>query len=1285
MADYTEFGELLSHYRSRDDRSYRWLGSKVGVKGQTVSDWEKVAIDRPGSPEIVIRIAGYLRLKRNECEALLRAANYFDETRKSLEDYQKSLEQDNSETAQDALEFVNNWLNIPGQVAKPASLERHYTNEALDSFLQREIPIFESEKKELAFTLLSAASRPASYPYMELLAYRMEDAALFEGRESATGLLYDKLNRRWLTIVHARSGAGKTSLLQAGLAPELIKNQCLPLFPRTHAMQDGERTYLNPILAIKQAIIPRSRGWSAAFAECSLYHLMTELFRYMGHHFKEIVIILDQFEEFFIFQKDETSRQRFVEELASFDQENKDVPVRFVIALRNDYYSNLAEFEPHIDSVYLNHFYLTNMNRREVIDIITKPMERLTSPIHYEQAMVDRLIYDFEENNLELPHLQVICSTLYERAINANSNQITLQNYEGLGGTTGFLSGFLDRRLKEFQGSSADLAKTVLKELVSSQGTGQAVYVTTLHAQMRAEVAVVDDVLRWLVNQRLLIRDEEDGLAFYELAHDALAETISGWISELEMRRKFLEETLLHGLSRWHTYGEMISQAGLEYINNQLAELQAQEISLAFLNEEMRLLLLRSGLAAAYAVPTWVELAGQYGEELLKEGLESEQWEMRRMAMQGLGLLWQWLEVSKLGDEQSKERIKALRNLADATDKRLPGLLVALLCDPDEDVAWEAVRFLRESEDITTVIPQLKPMLQSTHAHTRRYAAEILGESGNLALAESLLELLEDPDQNTRDVALLSLHRILEIPANIKSESSHFVNSKNIISKLEGENAPHTTKILLSILPYESSIVQLDILKVLRKTGNICDVSHLIRLTYDSELWIRLQATDMLGDTRHAEAFEPLLVLVRDADMHIRIAAIQALGKLKDDRAVTPLLFYLHNETSAIRWAVIQSLSSILEFPELTGLGASDVQIRQKTAENLSKLADKRAIEPLISTLKDEKGIVRQYVAEALGRLGDIRAVEPLISALKDENTIVRSRVAEALGNLDDSRVFDALMDTINDKNSVVRRHVVEALGKLGDPRSLDALVDSLSDKNVCKRAVEALIKFGEPRALDAVMGALNDKNPFIRQCVVKALGNSHDGRALDALICALNDKDGNVRALAAVALGKLGDIRALEALEGALGDKSQIVCQRAVEALGKFDDSRALDALVGALNHESNVIRQNVVEILNKLDDNRAIEVLVKTVLQDDKAKIRQLAFKGIMKINCERAVAMFIQLLQSEDSIVRQRAARALGKLGHNHAIDPLTELLKDRDIEVHDVAKHALLKLGVNLNDA
>jgi len=70
---------------------------------------------------------------------------------------------------------------------------------------------------------------------------------------------------------------------------------------------------------------------------------------------------------------------------------------------------------------------------------------------------------------------------------------------------------------------------------------------------------------------------------------------------------------------------------------------------------------------------------------------------------------------------------------------------------------------------------------------------------------------------------------------------------------------------------------------------------------------------------------------------------------------------------------------------------------RWKAAAALGRLADARAVDPLIAALQDDDWRVREKAAWALGRIGDPRAVRPLRTLLRGDYEVVAEIALEAI------------------------------------------------------------------------------------------------------------------------------------------------------------------------------------------------------------------------------------------------------------------------------------------------
>ena len=113
-----------------------------------------------------------------------------------------------------------------------------------------------------------------------------------------------------------------------------------------------------------------------------------------------------------------------------------------------------------------------------------------------------------------------------------------------------------------------------------------------------------------------------------------------------------------------------------------------------------------------------------------------------------------------------------------------------------------------------------------------------------------------------------------------------------------------------------------------------------------------------------------LINLLYDNDENTRCMAAKTLGKIGNSRPMPELTSILKNDKSwKVKFSVVEALENI-------GLAALD---------------------SLIHTLNDKDATVRQLSVSALGGIADKRAIEPLISLLQDLNPEVQKRAKKAL------------------------------------------------------------------------------------------------------------------------------------------------------------------------------------------------------------------------------------------------------------------------------------------------
>jgi HEAT repeat protein len=1079
--------------------------------------------------------------------------------------------------------------------------------EELESYLALAVAKYEGGKSQAVRRL------PTRFddPYKFLDAFGLEDKYRFFGRDDAQQKLYDKVLQDRLTVVHAKSGAGKTSLLNAGLAPRLIDEGRLPVYARA---------YQEPVRAIKQAITAHTPGpWPALLSKLTLREFLGMACERLGEWTQELVLMLDQFEEFFIFFPERAHRKPFIDELADCYHDAA-LPLRIVLALRKDYYSDLADFEERIPTIFGSQVRLDAMTREEARAAITEPLTRLDRPVEPEPALVEALLDDLARGGMELPHLQILCTQLW-RELEDGGTRITLASYEALGQAAGILTGYLKGELAKLPGGQGPLAREVLKELVSSDATKRVLGHTMLAARIEGEAEELDRVLAWLVNRRLLHREEVEGEIRYEMAHEYLIEEIREWIEPADLAFKQAQELLAGEVATWRRSGRT-----LLIPRDRLALLYAQRERLRGLDDESWACILHSAMQADFALMDWVRLAGEAGEKPLLAILGAADGRTRRAATRGLGVIWSVEEVSRLGDEDPRIRRWAAEALGELGDAHAVEPLIAALGDEEHDVYVGAARTLGALGDPRAVAP-LIAALQKDEWAARMGAAEALGVIGDPCAVAPLIAALGDEDDHVRQAAAVALAKLGEpavepLVATLGDEDGHV---RRGAARALGElGDAHAVAPVVAALGDEDGGVRQEATGALAKLGDPA-VEPLIDALQDEDDRVRKGAAGALGKLGAARAVAPLIAALGDEDGDVRQGAAGALGELGDPQAVAPLIAILGDEDGHVWWGAARALGRLGEpavAPLIAILGDEDGSVRWGAARALGALGDRRAVAPLIAALRDREADVRHGVARALERLGDPRAVEPLIAALGDKVRHVRWAAASALGGIGDRRAVDPLMSALGDETVVVRHGAAEALGKLGDPCAVEPLIAALGDEDgrVRQGAAVALGNLGNMRAVESLIAALGDKDGNVRQRAVWALVKLGEP-AVGPLIAAFKNEDNDLRALAAIALGVLGE-PAVEPLIAALRDEDWRVRQGVAGALGKLGDPRAVEPLILSLRDESGRVRQGAAEALVKLSDAPTVKRLIDALREEDR-EMRQAATWALESIGTPEALA--------------------------------------------------------------
>ena len=387
-------------------------------------------------------------------------------------------------------------------------------------------------------------------PYKGLLAYELHEAENFYGRTQAIQSLLNCIHQGPLTILHAESGSGKTSLLQAGIAARLIAAGHLTLHLRPYNTAPHE--------FIRRTFLP-DPNVAPNLNQAPLQTLLRKVCALLGKG-THLYIFLDQFEDFFN-QLDQTDQESFLTEFFAC-LHDPGLDVRWVIALRAEWFSRLAEFEKYGIAPFKNTYRLARLTREEAADAMILPAVKhnLTLSTGQVKAILDELA---SEAGIIPPQLQLVGMALFELHQAGQLSETTVFRCKDV------LRGYLKRQMEQLPAGERKGAWQVLRELVRSDGQRSRKSAQQLAIILDQPEQIVT-ILNRLVERRLLIRQENlhNDILSYELAHDYLVQEID--LDPHEQGRKAAQELLEQELRAFARHGSLITKERLQVIESYL-------------------------------------------------------------------------------------------------------------------------------------------------------------------------------------------------------------------------------------------------------------------------------------------------------------------------------------------------------------------------------------------------------------------------------------------------------------------------------------------------------------------------------------------------------------------------------------------------------------------------------------------------------------------------------------------------------------------------------------------
>jgi hypothetical protein len=355
--------------------------------------------------------------------------------------------------------------------------------------------------------------RPITQPLgMEFLT--SADRGYLAGRQKQVDDLIALLRDNQICLLLGDSGVGKTSLIHAGLIPNLPASW-RTVYSRPFGLPDSDVT--NQIQTSIFDGLPSYKG--------SLPPLLAEVLAALGD--KSLLLIIDQFEDV-LAARDNRELEQLIEDIRTI-REIYSPSVRLLICYRADLEARLGELWQRItgSAQGLPRLYLPGIDEHSAWGVIKKVLGDLsvemTLGAEEETAIEQDLVtasHGATGNRVYPPYVQILIDHIWATS-KQGPDRYSLKDYTAAGSIEGIVGTYLSRLISYAQDSKGTI-QAVLVALVRSHGSKKQVTLQDIAGETARDFVQCEAAVERLIDLRLVRHIGE----YYEISHDFIARKV---------------------------------------------------------------------------------------------------------------------------------------------------------------------------------------------------------------------------------------------------------------------------------------------------------------------------------------------------------------------------------------------------------------------------------------------------------------------------------------------------------------------------------------------------------------------------------------------------------------------------------------------------------------------------------------------------------------------------------------------------------------------------------------
>ena len=383
---------------------------------------------------------------------------------------------------------------------------------------------------------MSDATKPAN-PYVGPHAFQKGERIY--GRDREIRELLDLLIAERIVLLHSPSGAGKSSLVQAGLLPLLEEEnfEVLPIVrvnlePPAHFANSPKfnRYVFSVILSLEETLPEADQkpvDQLAAFSLAEYLEQRTNEDDTSGG----LVLIFDQFEEVLTTQSaDQTGKFEFFQQVGDALRDRS----RWALfSIREDYVAALSPYVRPLPTRLANRYRLDLLGTHAAHQAVQEPAK--TAGSKFQDKAAHKLIDDLRRVLVQRPdgsleeqlgpfiepvQLQVVCYRLWSQ-LTSYAEQITLEHLASIGNVDDSLADYYAEKVYEIAGRSK-VGERAVRQWIEQQLITEGGFRGQVLMGKEQSAGLDNNAIRLLVNAHLVRGEKRRGATWFELSHDRL-------------------------------------------------------------------------------------------------------------------------------------------------------------------------------------------------------------------------------------------------------------------------------------------------------------------------------------------------------------------------------------------------------------------------------------------------------------------------------------------------------------------------------------------------------------------------------------------------------------------------------------------------------------------------------------------------------------------------------------------------------------------------------------------